>query len=344
MTSRGDFLSAYETPRFAHLSPNLSAACFSLMKLLPARFMLDRAHADGRLVPGGRIAETTSGTFGLALALLSAVRGYDLTLVSAGSLIDSMLNCRLKLLGVTLHVIEDTEGSGAQHERLERLDGIIKERPETYWPRQYNSPDNRIAYGRLAEWIAREVGRVDCLVGCVGSGGSLCGTGYFLREVFPDITLIAVDTHRSILFGHPPGPRLLRGLGNSILPSNLHHDMIDEIHWVGALPAFASAHRLHHDHALFMGPTSGAAALVATWYARKHPDAVTVVILPDEGYRYQKTVYNEDWLAALSGWPAIFPDEPETLTRIEVRGEDEWTRFVWHRNRLARMIEVSRSV
>jgi hypothetical protein len=188
---------------------------------------------------------------------------------------------------------------------------------------------------RLAEWITREIGRVDCLVGCVGSGGSLCGTGGFLREVFPDLSLIAVDTHRSILFGHAPGRRLLRGLGNSILPSNLRHEMIDEVHWVGALPAFAAARRLYHDHALFMGPTSGAAALVAAWYAREHPDATIVVILPDEGYRYQNTLYHDDWLTQLEGWPLDIPGEPVALRKTESHGEDSWTRLAWGRQSLA---------
>lgn len=342
MTGRDDFLSAYEKPRVARLAHNLFAACFPLMKLLPARFMLDRAQADGRLVSGGPVAETTSGTFGLALAMLAAVRGFDLTLVSATSLIDRGLRRRLENLGSIVQVIDDPEGSGAQRERLARLHAILEHRPETFWPRQYDNPDNRLAYGKLAEWITREIGRVDCLVGCVGSGGSLCGTGEFLRELFPDLAIIAVDTHRSVLFGHAPGPRLLRGLGNSILPSNLRHEMVDEVHWVGALPAFASAHRLHRGHAVFMGPSSGAAALVGASYARKHPDAVTVVILPDEGHRYQNTVYDDGWLAALEGWPVTVPDKPETLARIEARGEGEWTRLVWGRRPLRTMLEVER--
>jgi len=335
MSSGDEFLAAYEKPRLARLAPNLFAACFSLMKLLPARFMLERAQATGRLQLGGPIAETTSGTFGLALAMLAAVRGFELTLVSATSLIDETLRRRLELLGAIVDVIDDPEGSGVQRERLERLNAILQDRPETLWPRQYDNPDNRLAYGRLAEWIIREIGRVDCLVGCVGSGGSLCGTGGFLREVYPDLTLIAVDTHRSVLFGHAPGRRLLRGLGNSIMPSNLCHEMIDEVHWVGALSAFATVRQLHREHALFMGPTSGAAALVAAWYARNNPDAVTVVILPDEGHRYQNTVYDDEWLAALAGWPAETPDRPVTLGRIEPHEEGAWTCLDWGRRPLA---------
>jgi cysteine synthase A len=335
MSSGDEFLAAYEKPRLARLAPNLFAACFSLMKLLPARFMLERAQATGLLQPGGPIAETTSGTFGMALAMLAAVRGFELTLVSAVSLIDETLRRCLEHLGATVHVIDDPEGSGVQFERLERLNAVLQDRPETFWPRQYDNPDNRLAYGRLAEWTTRKIGRVDCLVGCVGSGGSLCGTGGFLRKVFPDLTLIAVDTHRSALFGHAPGRRLLRGLGNSIVPANLRHEMIDEVHWVGALPAFAATRQLYREHALFMGPTSGAAVLVAAWYAHRHPDAVTVVILPDEGHRYQHTVYNDKWLKAQTGWPADVPDRPVTLSRIKPYEEGAWTCLDWGRRPLA---------
>lgn len=331
MKSADTFLADYERPRVAKLGPNLFAACFSLMKLIPARFILARAAASGALDPGGRIVETTSGTFGLALAMLSAAQEYNLTLVSADTLIDPALKRRMELLGATVRIVEDPAGSGAQRERLECVSAILEQHPGSFWPQQYDNPDNRLAYGRLAEWIGRTIGKVDCLVGGVGSGGSLCGTGSLLREILPELVVIAVDTHRSCLFGQPPGRRLLRGLGNSILPENLLHTLIDEVHWVGALPAFARTRHLYRDHALFMGPTSGAAALVADWYAQTHPDATTVVILPDEGHRYLHTVFNDDWLARLEGWPCEVPRQPVTLQQAEPYGEDRWTRMVWGR-------------
>ncbi|WP_306030708.1 PLP-dependent cysteine synthase family protein [Stappia sp. MMSF_3263] len=335
MTGKGDVPRSFEAPRIVRLERNLYAACFSLMKLLPARYILDRAQAAGRLLPGGSVVETTSGTFGLALAMTTAVRGFELTLVTANSLIDPPLRRRLEQLGASLHVVEDASGSGAQAERLMLLKKVLERRPETYWPQQYDNPDNRWAYGSFAESVCREIGRVDCLVGCVGSGGSLCGTGGLLREMFAELVILAVDTQNSVLFGHPPGPRLLRGLGNSVLPSNLQHELIDDVHWVGVLPAFAAARQLYRQHAVFMGPTSGAAALVAAWYARRQPDATTLVILPDEGHRYQHTLYNDDWLVGIKGWPVDVPREPVTLSRIEAAGEGDWTRLAWARRALA---------
>ena len=338
MNIREDYFNLLEVPRVVQLKKNLFAACFSLMKMLPARYILDRAEASGRLKRGGCVAETTSGTFGLALAMLTAVRGINLALISATSLIDVPLRQRLELLGASVHLVDDPNGIGAQGQRLMLLNKLLQDRPETFCPHQYDNPENRWAYGRCAEQICRSVGRIDCLVGCVGSGGSLCGTGEILRQPFPDVTLIAVDTHNSALFGQSPGPRLLRGLGNSIVPLNLQHELIDDVHWVGGLPAFAAARQLYREHALFMGPTSGAAALVAAWHARTNPDDTTLVILPDEGHRYQDTLYSDEWLANLSGWPVAVPDEPEVLGSVHAGGEHEWTYLSWSRRALSSVV------
>jgi cysteine synthase A len=329
-----DYFRALETPRMATLSPNLVAAAFPLMKLMPARYILDRAAADGALQTGGRIVETTSGTFGMALALLAAARGYRLTLVTASSLIDAKYRARLEGLGATMIITEDPHGNGDQLGRLQRLEGIRREEPDCFWPRQYDNPGNALAYAQLAEQMVRTVGKIDCLVGGVGSGGSLCGTGAFLRAVFPHLVIIAVDTHRSILFGQPVGKRVLRGLGNSVLPGNLRHDLVDEIHWVGAYPAFGEARRLLREHGIFQGPTSAAAALVGRWAADSYPGARVAVIMPDEGHRYADTVYDDAWLASLPGWPRKPPSEPRLLRAVEPASEADWTWFPWARRSL----------
>jgi cysteine synthase A len=338
------FLRAYETPKIVRLASNLHVACFPLMKLLPARFILDRASFDGRLGEGGDIVETSSGSFGLALAMLAAVRNYRLTLVTASSLMDGSFKRRIEHLGASVIVTKDDKLTGDQSGRLAKLKTILERQPSSFWPRQYDNHDNQLAYGKLAEILSRAVGQIDCLVGCVGSGGSLCGTGRFLRPVFPDMLMAAVDTHCSVLFGHNVGPRMLRGLGNSILPSNLTHTMIDQVHWVGALPAFSAARRLYRQHSLYMGPTSGAAMLVADWLSRLNPDRTTVAILPDEGYRYQDTLYNDAWLATVAGWPCELPDEPLALTDISAGGEGDWTWYNWKRRSLEAVTKTLPSI
>jgi cysteine synthase A len=334
MNFETDYFRALETPRLGQLGPNIVAAAFPLMKLMPARFILDQAAKSGDLKTGAHVVETTSGTFGMAVALLAAARGYRLTLVTATTLIDQAYQHRLERLGANVVAIEDERGDGSQAERLAHLQAIMESEADTFWTRQYDSPGNWLSYARLAELFVRSMGQIDWLVGCIGTGGSLCGTGTFLRQLYPHLKIAAVDTHRSVLFGQPVGKRMLRGLGNSVIPANVRHHLIDEVHWVGAYAAYHSAHSLLRNHGVFMGATSGAAALVGGWVARTDPGAVVAVIMPDEGHRHSNTVYNDEWLSSLPGWPCKAASEPETVSAIEPRAEWEWTRFEWGRRHL----------
>lgn len=340
MNFEADYFRALETPRLARLGPNIVAAAFPLMKLMPARFILDQAEKSGDLRPGAHIVETTSGTFGMAVALLAAARGYRLTLVTATTLIDQPYQRRLEQLGANVVALADERGDGNQTGRLAQLGAIMEREADTFWTRQYDNPGNWLSYARLAELFVRSVGQIDWLVGCIGTGGSLCGTGTFLRQLYPDLKIAAVDTHRSVLFGQTAGKRMLRGLGNSVIPDNVRHYLVDEVHWVGAYAAFQSAHSLLRQYGIFIGPTSGAAALVGNWVARINPDSVIAVIMPDEGHRYAGTVYNDEWLSSLPGWPREAATEPETLGSIEPRAEWEWTRFDWGRRHLEDVLDA----
>jgi cysteine synthase len=290
---------AIALPQIVQLRPNLLALVFRLMKLLPARFIIRRAAEQGALPPGGSIAESTSGTFGMALALIARLQGYRLTLVTDPAI--APLRTRLEDLGTTLHVVrEPAPEGGFQRARLDLLQRVLADHPGTFWPQQYSNPHNPESYAPCAEQLAHAAGRIDCLVGSVGSGGSVCGTSSYLRLLFPELTVIGVDTFGSVIFGHSDmgARRTLRGLGNSVIPPLVDHAAFDWVHWVDGAEAFQATRQLHRKHALYMGPTSGAAYLVADWWAREHPDKLTAVILPDEGHRYEDTVYRDSWLKA----------------------------------------------
>lgn len=323
----------YELPRLTMLAPNLTGASFFLMKLLPARFMLDQAERHGRLKPGGRICETTSGTFGLALAMLSVVRGYHLTLVSDNA-IDPVLHRRLKDLGTHVEIVERPNAKGGfQQARLDRLHDILARHPDTLCPRQYENPDNPRAYASVAEQISERLGAIDCLIGTVGSGGSMSGLSRMLRLVNPGMKSIGIDTPASVVFGQPDGPRALRGLGNSLMPANVDHSQFDEVHWVTAPEAYQATRELHRNHALFQGGTSGAAYMVARWWAAQNPTRKAVVIFPDEGNRYNATIYNDAYLHSMEGWSDRLPTTPKTVTD-PTRPMKAWSRFEWHRRTL----------
>ncbi|MFE0020223.1 cysteine synthase family protein [Amycolatopsis sp. NPDC059021] len=328
-----DVVDTYRVPRVVRLGPNLFGAAFFLMKLIPARHILRQAREAGVLGPGTAVIETTSGTFGLALAMECALTGNPLTLVG-DPVIDVRLHRRLTDLGARVEIVTSAgEPGGVQGARLARLAEIRASTPDHFCPEQYGNPGNPASYHLVAEVLADQLGRVDCLVGPVGSGGSMCGTARHLRSAFPGLRAVAVDTHGSVLFGQPDGERQLRGLGNSLLPANVDHAVFDEVHWIGAGQAYAATRELHRGHALFMGPTSGAAVSVARWWAAEHPDATTVVMLPDEGHRYIDTVYDDDWLRAggLAGLPV--PDGPRWLSSVTTTTSG-WAALRWDRRSL----------
>ncbi|WP_100444529.1 pyridoxal-phosphate dependent enzyme [Glycomyces xiaoerkulensis] len=323
----GNYSDAIALPKLIKLGPNLIGAAFSLMKLVPARYILHKATETGQLEAGGKIVETTSGTFGLALAIESALHGWDLTLVS-DPVIDAQFASRLAGMGARLDIVtEPAPGGGYQQPRIDRVEELLKEYPEAFCPQQYTNPDNPRSYAVVAEHLVDSLGAVDTLIGPVGSGGSMSGTARFLRQVNSDMLAVGVDTHHSVIFGQPDGPRALRGLGNSLMPANVDHSTFDEVHWISNGHAAHATRGLHRSHAAFMGPTSGAAYFVAAWHARAHPDRLHVVMLPDEGHRYHATVYDDEWFAANAEAP---PDEPRTVGS-PLEGLRDWCRFEWNR-------------
>ncbi len=329
-----NFVDALALPRIVWLRPNLIGLAFPLMKLLPARYIVRKALEEGELRPGGLIAETTSGTFGLALAMVARLGGHPLTLVGDPA-VDAPLRRRLEDLGATVHIVREPGPSGGfQQARLKVLQQVLESTPGSFCPRQYSNPHNPGSYAPCAEQLAHAAGAIDCLVGSVGSGGSMCGLSSYLRLLVPELTVVGVDTHRSVIFGQSDAGsgRMLRGLGNSLMPPNVDHTAFDWVHWVGAAEAFRATRELHRDHALFMGPTSGAAYLVADWWARRHPDALTAVVLPDEGYRYQDTVYDDAWLEEHGLRRDVPPREPVEWERPH-DGDDPWSCFRWNRRR-----------
>ena len=336
-----DATEAYQLPRVVRLAPNLFAVCFTLMKMIPARYILRRALREGLLAPGTIIVETTSGTFGLALAMQAAQLDRRLILVSDPA-IDDRLHRRLTDLGAVVErLAQQAAVGGYQAARLNRLAEIRRELPATFCPEQYSNPDNPRSYAVVAELLVEALGQVDCVVGPIGSGGSTGGTTTFLRSVSPDCRAIGVDTHFSVLFGHPDGQRGLRGLGNSLMPPSMDHRVFDSVHWCTAAEAYRATRHLHRRHALFMGPTSGASYLVGRWWAQKQPGALTVVLMPDEGYRYLDTVYDDEWLAAQGCGATVLPEEPLTVSD-PTRPGSRWTAYDWGKRSYTEVMAAAR--
>nr|AGS49340.1 cysteine synthase [uncultured bacterium esnapd2] len=276
------------------------------MKDRVARNILLRAKESGALTDGAPIVESSSGTMALGVALVGTLMGHSVHIVTDPR-IDRITLAKLESLGCEVHVVPEMDEHGWQGARLKRLAEIMAANPEAFWPRQYENPDNPAAYRTLADELITDLGRIDILVGSVGSGGSLCGTARALRETLPDLRVVGIDCVGSVLFGQPDWPqRLQSGLGNSMHPKNLDHGQIDEVHWLNDREAFEATMALARDQKLFAGNTSGSVYRVMTHLAEHEPSGTRIVgIFPDRGDRYAETVHNKTYWAerGLPGQP-----------------------------------------
>ena len=332
---------ATAVPHLIRLDRNLYGLFFKIMKLVPAMFIIERAMERGELRPGGHVAETSSGTFALGLGLACRERGIPFRIFT-DPVIGRGLQSQLRLLGGEVVVAQRPAANGGyQRARLDRLHEHLARNPLAYWPNQYGNPDHPRAYAPIADELLERIESKLALVGSVGSGGSTCGMVAQLRKARPDTPLIAVDTFGSVIFGQRDRPRQLRGLGNSILPENVRHEFFDDVHWVSADVAFNATRALLRERAVFAGPTTGAAYLVARWYAEEHPERTVIFIGPDEGHRYLPTVYNDAWLTEQSFVPdAPLPIRPAIVDTPDC-AHDKWSAYHWKRRSAHRVDEVA---
>ena len=297
------------------------------MKDRPAIHMVERGRARGDLRPGSRIVESTSGTFGLGLALAGTVYGHPVTLVTDPGL-EPIISRMLTAYGADVDVVTEPHPEGGwQQARRNRVMEILESDPEAWYPDQYNNPDNVDAYRGLAEELSAQLGTIDMLVCSVGTGGHSAGIARVLRETNPDLQLIGVDTIGSTIFGQPARSRLMRGLGSSIYPRNVDYAAFNEVHWVAPEEAVWACRTLAATHYATGGWSVGAVALVAGWVARTSPSSATIAaVFPDGPQRYFDTVYNDDYCSAHGLLADNPPQYPELITDPSEHVVTSWTR------------------
>ena len=258
--------------------------------------MIDDAEQSGRLKPGMVIVEPTSGNTGIALAMVAAARGYQIILTMPETM-SKERRMLLRAYGAELLLTPGPEGMGGA---IGKATEIANSDPAKYFmPQQFENPANpAIHRATTAEEIWRDTdGKIDFLVGGVGTGGTITGIGHALKDKNPNIKIVAVEPAASpVISGGQKGPHPIQGIGAGFIPKNLDTSVLDEVIKVANDDAFGTARRMAREEGLLVGISSGAATWAAIEIAKRPENAGKriVVIIPSFGERYLSTALFAD--------------------------------------------------
>lgn len=257
--------------------------------------IIDAAEKSGALKPGGTIVEGTSGNTGIALAMVGAARGYKVILTMP----ETMSNERRVMLRAYGAEIVLTPGSEGMRGAVEKAKEIVASTENAILASQFSNEANpEIHYNITGPevWEATE-GKIDIFVAGIGTGGTVSGTGKYLKEQNPNIKVVAVEPKDSpLLTEGKAGPHKIQGLGANFVPDTLNRDIYDAVTDVAIDDAVATARKLGSEEGILGGISSGAAVWAALEEAKKSENAgkLIVAVVPDFGERYISTLLYED--------------------------------------------------
>ncbi len=267
--------------------------------------MIDAAEREGRLKPGGTVVEATSGNTGIGLALTCAVRGYRAVFVMTDKC--SVEKVRyLKALGADVVVVPVSAKPDSPDHYVNTARRIAQETPNSLFVFQYGNPANPEAHYRTTgpELWEQTEGRITHFVAGVGTGGTISGAGRYLKEKNSAIRVIGADPYGSVFKTYKETgklmqatPYLVEGIGQEIIPENVHMKYIDEIINVTDRDSFQTARRLGREEGIFCGGSTGTTAWAALQVARNlSKDDIVVFVVCDTGERYLTKFLSDEWM------------------------------------------------
>jgi cystathionine beta-synthase len=263
--------------------------------------MIERAEELGLLHPGDTIVEPTSGNTGVGLAMAAALRGYRLIAVMADKQSKEKQDL-LRAYGAEV-VVCPTDVDPDDPRSYYSVAADLAARPGHYRPDQYSNPANPEAHVRTTgpEIWQQTDGQIDVLVAGVGTGGTITGVARYLKDRNAGVWVVGVDPEGSIYTAESPDDvttYLTEGVGEDFWPDTFDRTLVDEYEMVTDAEAFAMTRRLVREEAMLAGGSSGMAVEGALRVARRRPDDLVVVIVPDGGRNYLSKIFDDDWMAS----------------------------------------------
>ncbi len=284
----------------------------------PARFIVEQGLQDGTIHERTHLIESTSGNLGIALAMVARVYKLAFTCVVDPKISSTNLQM-LQLLGANIEMVHELDDQGGYlQSRIRRVQELLQTIPRSLWINQYANELNWKAHydGTGSEIVADLDGSIDCLILAVSTTGTILGVSRRLRQEFPRLRVIAVDAVGSVIFGAPPGPREIPGIGASRVPELKRQIEVDEVIYVNDWESVQGCRDLINYEGIFAGGSSGSVIAAIQKLLPSLPSSYRILtLLPDRGERYLNLVYNDDWVARLHR-PEVQPTLPALTSAL----------------------------
>ena len=270
-----------------------------------ALYMIEKAEAEGKIKPGDTLLENSSGNTAMGLAIVSRQKGYKLKIVIRNTTSKEKIKM-LHVLGVDVILVDSNLSPDDPKSYNNYASNLAKEHSDYYYIDQHNNLDNNESHYKTTgpEIWEQLNGKVDYMVAGVGTGGTLCGAGKFLKEQNPNIKLIGIDPIGSIFYNYFKEKKIIKasrykieGIGDEFLIKTAQLELLDDMYQVEDKTAFQWTKKLAHEEGILSGGSSGANIWASVKLAQEiDREANIVTLICDSGYKYFSTIYNDEWL------------------------------------------------